>query len=150
MVEPISLALISGAAGLGMALGRLTKRESDEYESLPPSFNFGPTMEPVEPANLQFFAVEDIVNPAEIVDQAKNGAQVFVSIKKLLGKADKIYRFIHRLREATEAHDLQIHQISKDLLLVNSKSQTIQVKTLKRMANAELDDKLLHKSIAGY
>ncbi|MHA2501350.1 MAG: hypothetical protein ACXAE3_00570 [Candidatus Kariarchaeaceae archaeon] len=148
MVEPISLALISGAAGLGMALGRLTR--SSEPETL--TFEFNEPTPPLEPANLQFFAVEDNVNPSELISHAKVGSQVFISIKKLIPKADKCYRFIHKLTQATEVHGLQLSQISRDLYLLNDREQQLHVRILKRLADddPDLEDKLLHSSIAGY
>lgn len=150
MVEPISIALLSGAAGLGMALGRLSRKKDDTDDSLPPAFNFGLERDPIEPVSMQFFAVEDVVNPSEIIEMALSGTQVFVSIKKLLKKTDKLYRFVHTLKQAIETRELEMHQIAKDLLLVTNADQPIQVKTLKRMAETDMDDKLLHKSVVGY
>ena len=152
MVEPISLALISGAAGLGMVLGRFTKSTGTELEATPTVFEFNEPKAPLEPANLQFFSIEDNVNPSEIISHAKVGAQVFISLKKLLPKADKCYKFIYKLNQATEIHSLQLNQISKDLYLLNAKDQKLQVKTLTRMAeeDPELEEKLLHSSIMGY
>ena len=154
MVEPISMALISGAAGIGMILGRFTKKESETVEPLPPAFKFESNLPKfdIDPLKLQFFQVEDLVNPTEIIELAKAGTQVFISIKKMMAKADKLYRFIHKLNQAIEVHNLQLHQISKEILLVTKKEFGIQVRTLTRMANEDpdLDDKLLHKSIAGY
>jgi len=152
MVEPISIALISSAAaGIGGLIGRLSNRSNQEEELGSPLIVESEYKE-IVPAQLEFLSVEDVINPVEIISLAKSGSQVFVSIKKMLSKADKLFRFLNKLNQAIEVHNLQLHQISNDLLLVSAKKESIQVRTLKRMADydEELDDKLLHSSIAGY
>lgn len=146
MVEPVSIALISGAAGVGLALGRLSKGTKNKQQNISDK-------EPVysyQASNLQFLAIEGLVNPQDIIDRAIVHKQVFLNVKKILGAPDKLFKLLHRVQELADENNLVLTQISKDIFLITSSKNSIQVNTPETIAEADLYDKFVKNSIAGY
>lgn len=134
MVEPISMALLSGAAGIGLALGRLTKSSKETAEEAEtPQVVFQPG------SNLQFFSIEDLIRPDELIHNAIKGNQVFINIKKIMNAPDKLYKFLHQLKIESQQNDLKLNQITKELLLLSRSGSPISVKRLRNIAKKKPD-----------
>lgn len=134
MVEPISMALISGAAGIGLALGRLTKSSKNGVEEAET-----PQMVVQPGSKLQFYAIEDLIRPDELIHNAIKGNQIFINVKKIMGNPDKLYKFLHQLKIESQQNDLNLNQITKELLLLSRSGSPISVKRLKSMAKKKPD-----------
>ena len=60
------------------------------------------------------------------------------------------FKFIHKLKQDAARKHLQLHQISHELLLLVVTDQSIQVRTIRKLAHPIEHDELLPREIAGY
>lgn len=123
MVDPISLIAISGVAAAGLLAGKITKKE-DKISPEPESTKI------TEMGEIHFISILDEINPDLIVSKVSKGHFIFINIKNLLLKPQKLNRFTNELGLAARLNSLSLKQVSSEILLLTDRSQTIHVHTL--------------------
>ncbi|OLS18996.1 MAG: hypothetical protein HeimC2_43190 [Candidatus Heimdallarchaeota archaeon LC_2] len=114
MVDPISLAVVSGASMVSMIVGRFSKNSSPIQETGHQLYSDG---------KLQFVTLKQIVDPQQFVELINQGNSIFLNIRALYSQADKLSEFLYNLEIIAKRHDLALKQISSDLILFTDKNQ---------------------------
>ncbi len=113
MVDPISLAVVSGASMVSMIVGRFTKSSSTLQETVQHSSD----------GKLQFVTLKDIINPQQFIPLINQGNSIFLNIRPLYTQAEKLSEFLYNLEISAKRHNLALKQISSDLLLFTKQDQ---------------------------
>ena len=138
MVDPISLAVISGTSFASMVFGRFSKKTQTVEES---SYEIG--------NKLHFINVGDSVNPNLFVKQVKDGDTFFLNIKELINHPEELSDFLYNLEIIAKRHQLTLKQISSELLILAHQDQKMMVGTVAAKAANREDPKKPKISVVG-
>ncbi|MCY3410296.1 MAG: hypothetical protein INQ03_01555 [Candidatus Heimdallarchaeota archaeon] len=113
MVEPFSLAAISGLSAIGgLVIGKLTKKEMK--------------IEPEVDHNVEFIAVKEDVEPMMLLPYLEHGRSIFLNIQQLKGST----MFMEQLPFFATENNLKINKVSDYLLLITPLNQPIKIRQL--------------------
>ncbi|MHA2278264.1 MAG: hypothetical protein ACXAC2_20985 [Candidatus Kariarchaeaceae archaeon] len=127
MVDPVSLAVVSGASMVSMLLGRFSKN-SDQVEENPVTRTHG---------KLQFVNLAGPVDPIQFIPDIQNGNSIFINIRSLFQQAENLSEFLYNLEITAKKYNLALKQISSELLLLTKQTQLIKSKSVSQPANRD-------------
>ena len=127
MVDPVSLAVISGASMLSMIIGRFSKNSTNEYE----------TPEIETNGKLQFINLKGPVDPQQFLPEIQNGKSIFINIRSLISSAEDLSEFLYNLEITAKRYNLTLKQISSQLLLLTAREQLLRSKTMSQAVNRD-------------
>lgn len=127
MVDPVSLAVISGASMVSMIIGRFSKNSTNEYE----------TPEIETNGKLQFINLKGPVDPQQFLPEIQNGKSIFINIRSLIASAEDLSEFLYNLEITAKRYNLVLKQISTELLLLTSREQLLRSKTMSQAVNRD-------------
>ena len=135
MVDPVSLAVISGASMVSMIIGRFSKNPTNEYE----------TPEIETNGKLQFINLRGPVDPQQFLPEIQNGKSIFINIRSLINSAEDLSEFLYNLEITAKRYDLALKQISSELLLLTTREQLLRAKTISQAVNRDPTSKTITK-----
>ena len=138
MVDPISLAVISGTSFASMVFGRFSKKTQPVEET---SYEIG--------NKLHFINVGDSVNPNLFVKQVKDGDTFFLNIRELINHPEDLSDFLYNLEIIAKRNQLTLKQISSELLILAHQDQKMMVGTVAAKAANREDPKKAKISVMG-
>lgn len=127
MVDPVSLAVVSGASMVSMIIGRFSKNSANEYDAPETDVN----------GKLQFINLSGAVDPQQLIPEIQKGNSIFINIKSLFGQADKLSEFLYNLEITAKRYNLALKQISSELLLLTTRAQLLNAITISQAANRD-------------
>lgn len=135
MVDPVSLAVISGASMVSMIIGRFSKNSTNEYE----------TPEIETNGKLQFINLRGPVDPQQFLPEIQNGKSIFINIRSLITSAEDLSEFLYNLEITAKRYNLALKQISSELLLLTTREQLLSAKTISQAVNRDPTSKTITK-----
>jgi len=112
-----------GAAGIGVIgilVGRMTKKTTKKVE----------TKIKRKKIPMHFVAIAGEVDPSSLVEIAQAGEPVFINLKPLRTSPMVRTRFLNSLGKSAKSNQLQLSEVTKELVLLTDGKQLIRVKTL--------------------
>ncbi|MCE7733468.1 MAG: hypothetical protein GPJ54_01230 [Candidatus Heimdallarchaeota archaeon] len=135
MVDPVSLAVISGASMVSMIIGRFSKNSTNEYEAPDIETN----------GKLQFINLKGPVDPQQFLPEIQKGKSIFINIRALITSPEDLSEFLYNLEITAKRYNLALKQISSQLLLLTTREQLLRSKTISQAVNRDSTSKTISK-----
>ena len=133
MVDPVSLAVVSGASMFSVIIGRLSKNKTPKQE----------TSLKNKSGKLQFINLSMAVDPSQFIPDIDDGKSLFINIKSLFPNVEQLSEFLYNLEITAKRHDLALKQISSELLLLTNKTQLMRAKTVSQAVNRDASTNII-------
>jgi hypothetical protein len=135
MVDPVSLAVVSGASMVSMLIGRFSKNSANEYDSPETEIS----------GKLQFINLQCPVDPQQLIPEIQKGNSIFINIRSLFTSADKLSNFLYNLEITAKRYNLALKQISSELLLLTTRAPLLRAKTFSQAVNRDITTNSISK-----